>query len=128
MVKLKAKSWEATIKKQMEAVGTYRESFQRAISTLATILEQRDTVYEEFQKDGRTVIERVSDRGAVNSAKNPLFVAWMDLNNQALAYWRDLGLTPSGLKKIDEGAMKQKKRSTLAEALAELEKGGAGGG
>lgn len=123
MAELKAKTWESVIKKQMEAVGVYRDSFQRAVTALSTILEQRDIVYEQYRKDGRAVIERVSDRGAVNSAKNPLFVAWMDLNNQALAYWRDLGLTPAGLKKIDEGAMKQKKQSSLAEALAELEKG-----
>ena len=42
----------------------------------------------------------------------------MDLDTQALAYWRDLGLTPAGLKKINEAAMKEKKRSALVEALS----------
>jgi hypothetical protein len=43
-----------------------------------------------------------------------------DLNRDALAYWRDLGLTPAGLKKTDEAAMKQRKKSALGEALKGL--------
>jgi hypothetical protein len=54
--------------------------------------------------------------------KNPLLVLWDDLNKSALAYWRDLGLTPSGLKKISADAMKPKKTSALAEALRDLGK------
>lgn len=49
--------------------------------------------------------------------KNPLLVLWDDLNKSALAYWRDLGLTPAGLKKIDETAVRRKKTSSLADAI-----------
>lgn len=56
--------------------------------------------------------------------KNPLLVLWDDLNKSALAYWRELGLTPAGLKRIDESAMKKKKKDSLAEALREIEFGG----
>lgn len=38
-------------------------------------------------------------------------------NSENGFYLCDLGLTPSGLKKIDEKSMKQKKKSVLAEAL-----------
>lgn len=117
---MKAKSWENRIKGQMEQVGTYRAAFDKTIETLASILEQRDIAYANYLEDGRMIIEKTSDRGAVNTAKNPLFTVWMDLNNQALAYWRDLGLTPAGLKKIDDQSMKPKKRSALADALREL--------
>ena len=41
-----------------------------------------------------------------------------ELNRDALAYWRDLGLTPAGLKRIDVQSMKQRKKSALAEALS----------
>lgn len=47
-------------------------------------------------------------------------ILWDDLNKSALAYWRDLGLTPAGLKKIDDAALKKQKRGGLMEALAEL--------
>ena len=90
----------------MEKVGTYKPAFNKTIETLADILEHRDEIYSDFQADGRYVIEKVSDRGARNAGKNPLFVMWTELNAQALSYWRDLGLTPAGLKRIDESAVK----------------------
>lgn len=119
---MKARDWVKIIREKMADVGTYKPSFDKAIETLSSILEQRDAAYSEFVKGGsQIIIDRRSDRGAVNSAKNPLFVAWMDLNSQALAYWRDLGLTPAGLKRIDEESMRPKKKSALAEALKEME-------
>jgi hypothetical protein len=43
---------------------------------------------------------------------------WQDLNTQALAYWRDMGLTPAGLKKLNDAALKAAKKGTpLEEAL-----------
>ena len=54
--------------------------------------------------------------------KNPLLVLWDELNKTALAYWRELGLTPSAYKKITgEGAKKDTKAKGLAAALASLE-------
>lgn len=103
---MEARKWKTIIKRKMTEVGTYKPAFEKTVETLANILEHRDLVYEEFQADGRYIINRISDRGAVNSAKNPLFVVWTELNSQALAYWRDLGLTPAGLKRIDESAVK----------------------
>ena len=46
---------------------------------------------------------------------------WMDLNSQALTYWRDLGLTPAGLKKITDENMKEQKGNTLESILSKLE-------
>ena len=100
------KRWKTLIKKSMTEVGTYKPAFDKTICTLSEILAHRDEVYEQFLQDGRYIIERKSDRGAINSAKNPLFVMWQELNTQALQYWRDLGLTPAGLKRIDETAVK----------------------
>ena len=45
----------------------------------------------------------------------------MDCNAQALAYWRDLGLTPMGLKRLGEkGLLNKDDGGGLADALAEL--------
>ena len=45
----------------------------------------------------------------------------MDLNNQALVFWRDLGLTAAGLKRINDGMkVEKKKESSLAEVLKKL--------
>jgi hypothetical protein len=51
---------------------------------------------------------------------------WQDLNTQALAYWRDLGLTPAGLKKLNEAALKPAvKKTALEEALGSFGGGSA---
>lgn len=116
-----AKKWKATIKKQMTGVGTYREEFESPMIALAEILEQRDSVLQEYVESGsQALVETVSDRGAVNMRKNPLLQTWSDLNSQALAYWRDLGLTPAGLKKLNDVAMKEHKGSALEAALVRL--------
>lgn len=115
------KAWKAKIKKACEDAGTYRAFFEPVIDTLAGILEQRDMAQEVFKKSGGAVIVRHTNKaGATNAEQNPALRLINDLNRDALAYWRDLGLTPAGLKKINEKAMQQKKRSALAEALAEI--------
>lgn len=116
-----AEAWKRKIKYQATSVGTYKSSFSSVVDALATVLEQRDLVYCQFlEEGGEFLVEKVSDRGAINRSKNPLLQVWMDLNTQALAYWKEIGLTAAGLKKIDEDALKPKKRSSLTEALKEL--------
>ena len=118
---MKSSTWKARIIESTRAVGTYKDAFLPAINALADILERRDDAYKEWMESGgETCIEKRSDRGAVNMGVNPRFRIWMDLNTQALAYWKDLGLTPSGLKKINEQSMKPRKVNALAEALREL--------
>lgn len=118
---MKASEWQSIIRKSIEEVGAYRPAFDSVIDTLASILEQRDIAYAHFMEDGRITVKKISDRGSVNLAKNPKMQAWCDLNTQALAYWRDLGLTPAGLKRINESAMKEEKGiSALEKALVKL--------
>ena len=113
-----AKKWENEVRAQAKAVGTYREAYEPVIVTLATVLEQRDRAYADYIEDGaRTTIEKESDRGAKNVGINPKLRAWQDLNAQALAYWRDLGLTPAALKKITGEVKKEEKGSALIRAL-----------
>lgn len=117
--------WKDLIKHHTEQAGTFRAEFAPVIDALSEILEQRDRTYQEFIDTGaQTVVEVVSDRGAVNERKNPRLQVWMDLNTQALAFWRDLGLTAAGLKRINENAMEKPKLSALAEAMRSLERNG----
>lgn len=53
--------------------------------------------------------------------KNPLLVLWDDLNKSALAYWRELGMTPSSYRKLTGEGVQKEKASGLAEALKILE-------
>ena len=94
-------NWVEVIQNQCKQNGTMREGFIPVVKTLALILERRDLVYEQFIEEGEHIlVDRKSDRGSVNKAKNPLYVAWHELNTLALRYWRELGCTAKGLSSI----------------------------
>lgn len=118
---MKKKTWKKRIEESCKAAGTYQPFFNSVIDTLAGIMEARDNALEKFEDTGgSTIVKHTNKGGHVNIVKNPALNMVMELNQQALAYWRDLGLTPSGLKKINEAAMKERKVSPLAEALRDL--------
>lgn len=114
-----AKQYKSKTRRLMSAVGTYHKSFDPAIEALSVILEKRDEAYQAYiDSGGESCVEYTSDRGSVNVKRNPRLQVWMELNTQALQYWRDMGLTPAGLKKLNEAALKPEKAgSPLEEAL-----------
>ena len=74
-----------------------------------------------FEESGGAVLVKHTNKGgATNIEQNPALRLINDLDRDALAYWRDLGLTPAGLKRIDEQKLKPVKISPLAAALKEL--------
>ena len=115
--------WKNLIKKQLTALGLQNDAYESTIESLAAILEQRDKTYDEFQQSGgKSVIEYTNKGGSTNMTKNPLLVLWDDLNKTALAYWRELGLTPSSYKKLTgTGAKQEESKKGLAAALASIE-------
>lgn len=117
-----AKQWEKLIKRQLSALGQTEKAYDSVISTLADILEQRDAVHQEYIDAGCEPVRKYTNKGGnTNLTKNPLLVLWDDLNKSALAYWRELGLTPSSYKKMTGDAPKKEKGGGLAEALKSLE-------
>lgn len=98
---MKKTAWKNRIISATKAVGTYRDAFLPMIDTLANILAERDKIYQEYVETGaKPVVEHTNKNGSTNMTKNPLLVSWGDMNTSALSYWRDLGLTPAGLKKL----------------------------
>lgn len=113
--------WKALILEQMAALGVQEPAYNSVVDTLADILAQRDKTAREFRASGgKSVIEYTNKGGSTNMTKNPLLVLWDDLNKSALAYWRELGLTPSSYKKMTGDAPKKEKQSGLAAALQSL--------
>lgn len=99
--------WRATIEHACRKAGTYREYFDSVIDTLAETMEMRDDARSKFYATGgNSVVSHTNQGGNTNIVKNPMLVVIDDLNKTALAYWRDLGLTPAGLKRINETALK----------------------
>ena len=100
------KEWKKAIVQACEEAGTYKPQYEAVIDTLAGVLEKRDDAEEQYQTSGaKPVVAHTNKGGNTNIVKNPALVVYMDLNSQALAYWRDLGLTPSGLKKLNGDAL-----------------------
>ena len=117
-----AKQWKSLIKKQLSELGQTEKAYDSVISTLADVLEQRDMVYKKYQDEGSQPVREYTNKGgATNMTKNPLLVLWDDLNKSALAYWRELGMTPSSYKKMTGDGPKKERPRGLEQALAKIE-------
>lgn len=112
------KGWKSKIKKATTELGTYKKAFEEVIEALAEILEQRDNAMEQFiSTGGKPVISYTNKAGKSNPVKNPCLAVWNDLNSQAITYWKELGMTPAGLKRINQELMETKKQSSFAEIV-----------
>ena len=117
----KKRTWKRKIKKACEDAGTYRAYFEPVIDTLSGIMETRDKAQENFIASGSNpVFIHTSKNGSENPVKNPALVIVDEMNKTALTYWRDLGLTPAGLRKIDQSLMKGSQKSNFAEILQNI--------
>jgi phage terminase small subunit len=98
---MKAETYKKKIVSDMKTIGTYKPEFNRVIDNLAKICEDMDTARSQFEKSGGSiVVKHTNKNGSTNLAKNPFFLAIEGLQQNILQYSRELGLTPSGLKKI----------------------------
>lgn len=115
---MEKKDWIRKINAACRKAGTYQPQFKYVIDTLAQIMEDRDKVHEQYVATGsRPTIIHTNKAKEQNIVKNPMLVMELDLNAQALAYWRDLGLTPAGLKKLNAEVVKEKTASDGLEKL-----------
>lgn len=112
-------AWKKRIQTSCEQAGTYEPFFDDVIDTLAGILERRDAA-EKAMKGEDLTVEHINKGGNSNIERHPLTRMIDDLNRDALSYWRDLGLTPKGLKAIKEDALKKEPVDKLSEALKGL--------
>ena len=115
--------WKRKIKAHTKKAGTYRVYFEPVIETLAGLMEARDFAQQKWEEDGKqTVVAHTNKGGQTNIVKHPALVIINDMNRDALAYWRDLGLTPAGLKRINEEAMAADKpnQESFADVLKNI--------
>lgn len=114
------KRWRDHITQCCKDAGTYKPYFDDVIDTLAEILYKRDRVQAAFRKMGGDVlVEHVNKGGNKNLELHPALKTVNDLNRDALSYWRDLGLTPAALRKLNEQAFKVKEKSPFSLAIVE---------
>lgn len=118
----KARAWSRRIKEAATKAGTYKDCFDSVIDILADIMERRDEALAIYKKSGEgAIVPHTNKAGAENMERNPALLLVADCEKMALQYWRDLGLTPAGLKRINEELTKEKELSPLEEILGKLE-------
>lgn len=114
--------WRRAIVAACTEAGTYRAVYDHPIDTLADIMAKRDRAEEQYAETGsRPVYMHTNKAGASNLAVNPVLQVINALNTQALAYWRDLGLTPAGMKKLNGDVTDKQGQGGLEMLLARLE-------
>lgn len=117
----KKATWKRRIKAACDEAGTYQPFFDLAIDQLAGIMENRDAAQEQYKASGsHPVIMHTNKGGNTNLVKNPALVIINECNQIALAYWRDLGLTPAGFKKLDGSAIKKDNGASFEDLLSNL--------
>ena len=118
---MKKKTWKAKIKKACTDAGTYRSFFDPIIDELAGILERRDMAEDAFLKTGgHVIVKHTNKNGSTNLEQNPALRLVNDLNRDSLAYWKELGLTPAGLKRLGEQVTNKEDDIGLGDVLANL--------
>lgn len=121
---MKKEVWKDLIVNACIEAKTYKEYFNQPIDTLAQILETRDIVHDKWVEEGcEPVVIHTNKAGMPNSTKNPLLTLENDLNGQALTFWRDLGLTPQGLKKLNVDIVKDENTVSFEDLLNSIENG-----
>jgi hypothetical protein len=107
----------------MKNVGTYRPQFDRTIRTYAEMSYDYKILMRQFEDSKDQFIEEYTNKsGATNAMTTSLYSEIKMIRKEMVNYESILGLTPAGLKKINnEMDQSKKKSSSLAKALSKLE-------
>ncbi len=112
------------IRDACRGVGTYREEFEDMIEMLAELWIRREETKNEFRKSGgHAIIKQTNKGGNSYAVKNPLLAEIDFVDKRIIELARELGLTPSAIKKINESVLGKKPQPAddpLALALGEL--------
>lgn len=100
-------------KKSMIELGVYKPEFEPIIEIYGQLVEQYEILTKQFIESGYDFEEQTN----VGTKKAPIVTTLESLRKDILSYATQLGLTPQGLLKTDDGAFKKKKVSALSAAL-----------
>jgi P27 family predicted phage terminase small subunit len=109
------KKLQMQVKQNMEQLGVYKPEFDTTIEIYCGLIEQYRTLEKEFKKSKFNVVEKTGYSD--NAKKSPMVATLENLRKDILQYSNALGLTPSGLKKINDNMQPQQKQSKLEMAL-----------
>lgn len=112
--------YKKDIIKMMKQVETYNKAFEITINTMAKMLYDYNTSIDKFEKSGGNIlIKHTNKNGSTNIVKNPLYQSIEKLRTDLILYARELGLTPAGLKKLNQ-KIEEKPKSALDDLLSKM--------
>lgn len=115
------KVYKRDINRMMKKVGTYNKSFEITINAFAKLLYDYQETLNMFEKTGgNVVISHTNKNGSTNIVKNPLYQSIEKMRTDIITYARELGLTPAGLKKLNQ-ELQEEKESPLDSVLEKLQ-------
>ena len=101
----------------MISLGVYKPEFETTIKIYAGLVDQYTALSRQFKKVKYEVTEKTGYSD--NSKKSPIVNTLESLRKDILAYSNALGLTPSGLKKLNDGLKENnKKQSKLDKVMS----------
>lgn len=96
---------EAMIRADMESVGTYNVIFEPSIRQLAKLERELSKAEKAWRAaGGQMVAQQVNKTGAPYTAKDPHYAVVDQLRGSVQALRNQLGLTPTGLKRVKQKA------------------------
>lgn len=112
-----------TIKKNtieaMKNLNVYKAEYDAVIDIYSELREQYERYTKELASQNYKYSEITAQGG---EKKSPLVAVLETLRKDILQYSIQLGLTPAGLKKMNEKTGDTEKKSLLVEALRKIEK------
>lgn len=106
----------------MKKLNTYRPQFDPAIRTYAEMMVQLDILTKRWTMEGCEIVEEYTTRtGATNTRKSTLYGAIEAIRRDIKAREDALGLTPYGLKKINDEMKKKEKNEGLGKILGAID-------
>lgn len=118
------KGMRIKIRNALIGLGVYREEFEWEIEMLAELFIRREQTKEAFRKSGGAAIIKQTNKGGNSYAvKNPLLAEIDFVEKRIIEMAREMGMTPSAVKKLNEAAIGKKPQEPddpLALALGEL--------
>ena len=89
--------WKKEITKRTKELGTYKPSFDVAISNLADILTTRDKAMQQWKDEGEIPTVELTNKA---TATHPALKLALDCEAAALPYLKELGMTASSHARI----------------------------
>lgn len=107
------------IVERMQKLGIYKVQYVAAINRLADLYLRLDELAAQYKESGEgPIVLHTNKAGATNAAANPYLQMMLQIQTQALAHERELGLTPQAMRKI--GSQAEEEEDFITKAMKAL--------